>query len=108
MTLKPDSILRSPFSYVCAGVVLIWSASAAWGTKADRAEVAVKADKVLVDNLQKDMNDLKQMRAVDTTIQSNILELLKKMDTRMERLEDKQDIYFREILKGRELLPPTK
>ena len=70
----------------------------AWGTKADKSEV---------DGLQVQVNALVTQRAVDAKVQENILELLKRMDSRMERMEDKQDYAIKEIIKGnQDHLPP--
>lgn len=96
--ITPNTPVKITIVVVCSLIGFGWAGAAAWGAKADKDDVAA---------LQTQVNALVTQRAVDAKVQENILELLKRMDSRMERMEDKQDYAIKEIIKGnQDHLPP--
>jgi hypothetical protein len=61
-----------------------------WGAKADKGEV---------DTIRKEMGEMREKAREESVIQRNILNLMERMDKRMERIEDKQDYMIREQYK---------
>lgn len=60
---------------------------------------ATKASKGELDDLKKEVVEIREKAREESVIQKNILSLLDRIDKRMERVEDKQDYMIREQYK---------
>lgn len=90
MNLHPTTKVTLTLATVGAIVVSIWGAAQSWADKADKSEVDV---------IRKEVSEMREKAREESTIQRNILQLLDRMDKRMERIEDKQDYMIQEQYK---------
>ncbi len=90
MNLSPNSKATVTFSVIGGLLLSGWAASQAFGNKADKSDV---------DSLRSEVGRMQNEHIRESVIQQNILKLMEKMDSRMQRIEDKQDYMIQESYK---------
>lgn len=88
--ITPNTPVKLTMVAIVPVIIAVWSASSAFGGKADKGEV---------DSLRNEVSSLRERWIKGETILQSQLEILAKMDKRMERIESKQDYMIQEQYK---------